>query len=71
MPQLCTRMQNKAAMPERKTMFFGDKKSLAPQLHKFTKTKHCLGEGIGSTQKVYTIITSNVHSPHIAAHALT
>ena len=43
MPQLCTRMQNKAAMPERKTMFFGDKKSLAPQLHKFTKTEHCLG----------------------------
>ena len=43
MPQLCTRMQNKAAMSERKTMFFGDKKSLAPQLHKFTKTEHCLG----------------------------
>ena len=43
MPQLCTRMQNNAAMPEKKTMLFGDKKSLAPQLHKFTKTEHCLG----------------------------
>ena len=43
MPQLCLRMQNKAAMPARKTMFFGDKKSLAPQLNKFTKTEHCLG----------------------------
>ena len=43
MPQLCARMQNKAAMPERKTMFFGDKKSPAPQLHRITKTEHCLG----------------------------
>ena len=43
MPQLCTRMQNKAAMPERKTMLSAGKKSLAPQPHKFTKTEHCSG----------------------------
>ena len=57
MPQLCTRMQNKAAMPERKTMFFGDKKSLAPQLHKFTKTEHCLGApgNPGTTPCTHTI----------------
>ena len=61
-PQLCTRMQNKAAMPERKTMFFGDKKSLAPQLHKITKTEHCLGAlGIPCT-------THGTHANHLCLH---
>ena len=51
MPQLCTRMQNKAAMPERKTMFFGDKKPLGGCMYIYIYYMYCI-------YVVYVVLTS-------------